>query len=56
MMFSVRDLYGRDDNDVREVRDVPAGKAAVFEGEFSLKARQVIVFNGWSLPSEREYV
>ena len=45
-----RDQYGRDDHDVRAVRDVPAGKSTVIEGEFDLKARQVIVFTGWSLP------
>jgi hypothetical protein len=53
VMFVCRDLYGREDTDVRGVRDVPAGKAAVVEGEFELKPRQVIVINGWSLPSER---
>ena len=33
MMLTCRDLYGRDDNDVRAVRDVPEGKAIVIEEE-----------------------
>jgi len=49
------DLYGRDESDVRGVRDVPADKPAVIEGEFELKPRQAIVFVGWSLPSAREF-
>ncbi|OAI55120.1 hypothetical protein AYO44_02845 [Planctomycetaceae bacterium SCGC AG-212-F19] len=49
------DLYGRDETDVRAVRDVPADKAAVIEGEFELKQRQAIVFVGWSLPSMRDW-
>ena len=49
------DLYGRDESDVRAVRDVPADKATVIEGEFDLKARQAIVFAGWSLPGMREF-
>jgi mono/diheme cytochrome c family protein len=53
MMLSCRDQYGREDNDVRAVRDVPAGKPVVIEGEFDLQARQVIVFTGWSLPAMR---
>jgi len=53
LMLSCRDMYGREDNDVRAVRDVPAGKPTIIEGEFDLKARQVIVFTGWSLPSMR---
>lgn len=55
MMLVCRDQYGRDDNDVRGVRDVPADKALVVEGEFELKPREVIVFAGWSLPSETEF-
>jgi hypothetical protein len=55
MICVCRDLYGREDNDVRAVRDVPADKAAVIEGEFDLRTREVIVFAGWSLPSEREF-
>lgn len=53
VMLSCRDQYGRDDADVRAVRDVPPGKPTVIEGEFELKARQVIVLNGWSLPAMR---
>ena len=48
------DLYGRDETDVRGVRDVSADKVVV-EGEFDLKARQAIVFVGWSLPTMREF-
>jgi hypothetical protein len=55
MLCVCRDQYGREDNDVRAVRDVPADKAAVIEGEFELKAREVIVFAGWSLPGSREF-
>jgi len=55
MMCSCRDLYGREDNDVRAVRDVPADKAAVIEGTFELKQREVIVFTGWSLPAMRDF-
>ncbi len=53
MMMSCRDSYGRDDNDIRGVRDIAAGKPTLIEGEFDLKARQVIVFTGWSLPTMR---
>jgi hypothetical protein len=55
MLCTCRDLYGRDDNDVRAVRDVPAGTAAVLSGEFELNAREMIVFAGWSLPTTREF-
>jgi hypothetical protein len=48
------DLYGRDESDVRAVRDVPADRATVIEAEFDLKQRQVIVFAGWTLPTMRE--
>src|SRR5262249_30374942 len=54
VLLSCRDMYGRDDNDVRGVLDAPAGKVRVIEGEFDLLARQVIVFTGWSLPDVRE--
>jgi mono/diheme cytochrome c family protein len=54
MMCSCRDMYGREDNDVRAVRDVPADKATVIVGEFDLKPREVIVFTGWSLPTMRD--
>jgi hypothetical protein len=55
MMCVCRDLYGREDNDVRAVRDAPPGKPTVIESEFDLRAREVIVFNGWSLPDENEF-
>ena len=55
MLCSCRDLYGRDDNDIRAVIDVPADKPTVLGGEFLLKPREVIVFNGWSLMSENEF-
>ncbi len=54
MMCSCRDQYGREDDDIRAVRDVPADKPTVIEGEFQLKPRQVIVFSGWSLPTMRD--
>ncbi|WP_020471058.1 DUF1592 domain-containing protein [Zavarzinella formosa] len=54
VMLSCRDAYGREDNDVRDVRDVAAGKPTIIEGEFEMKARQIIVFTGWSLPGLRE--
>ncbi|HMF10999.1 MAG TPA: DUF1592 domain-containing protein [Gemmataceae bacterium] len=54
MMCSCRDQYGREDDDVRAVRDVPTGKPTLVEGEFDLKQRQVIVFTGWSLPDMRQ--
>lgn len=53
VMLSCRDQYGRDDHDVRAVRDVHPGKPTLVEGEFDLKARQMIVFTGWSLPPTR---
>jgi hypothetical protein len=49
------DQYAREDTDVRAVRDVPAGMAAVIEEEFELRERQVIVFAGWSLPDFRAW-
>jgi mono/diheme cytochrome c family protein len=54
MMLSCRDMYGRDDTDIRGVRDVPAGKASVIEGEFDLKPREVIVLVPWTLPAMRD--
>jgi len=54
MICVCRDQYGREDTDVRAVRDAPADKPAVIEGEFELRPREVIVLNGWSLPEERE--
>lgn len=50
VLLSCRDAYGREDHDVRGVRDVPPGKPTIIEGEFDLNARQMIVFTGWSLP------
>jgi hypothetical protein len=49
MLLSCRDQYGRSDDDVRDVRDVPMGKPTIVEGEYDLKARQMIVFTGWTL-------
>src|SRR5205085_9007608 len=51
-----RDQYGREDNDVRDVRDAPVDKPIIIEGEYELKAREVIVYAGWSLPAVREFV
>ena len=47
--------YDREDTDVRDVRDVPAGEPLVIEEEFDLRERQVMVFAGWSLPHPREF-
>lgn len=49
------DVFGRDETDVRAVRDVPADKATLIEGDFELKPRQAIVFAGWSLPNMRDF-
>ena len=54
MMLSCRDMYGREDNDVRAVRNVPEGIPTIIEDEFDLKQREVIVFTGWSLPTMRK--
>jgi mono/diheme cytochrome c family protein len=53
LRFVRDDLYGRDESDVRGVRDVPADVPTVLEGEFDLKARQHLVLTGWSLPTMR---
>lgn len=53
MLMTCRDQYGRDDQDVRAVRDVPEGKAIVVDEEVTLKAREMIVFQGWTLPALR---
>jgi hypothetical protein len=53
LRFARDDLYGRDESDVRGVRDVPADVPTVIEGEFDLKERQHLVLAGWSLPSMR---
>jgi mono/diheme cytochrome c family protein len=53
VMLSCREAYGRDDHDVRAVRDILPGKPTLIEGEFDMKARQIIVFTGWSLPPTR---
>jgi hypothetical protein len=55
VMFSCRDMYGRDDTDIRTVRDAPADRPAVLEAELQLESRKVVVFNGWSLPTERDF-
>jgi hypothetical protein len=54
MLMTCRDFYGRDDSDVRRVRDVPDGKTILIDEEVELKARQVIVFQGWTLPALRD--
>lgn len=48
------DQYGRDESKVRAVRDLTE-KVTLFEGEFDLKARQHVVFAGWSLPTMRDF-
>jgi mono/diheme cytochrome c family protein len=55
MMCVCRDMYGREDTDVRAVRDVPADQPAVIEGEYELKQREIIVLAGWSLPAARAF-
>ncbi len=47
--------WGRDEKDIRAVRDVPADNATVIEGEFDLKPRMVMDFKGWSLPIPRDF-
>jgi hypothetical protein len=56
VLCTCRDQYGREDNDVRDVRDAPPDKPLVIEGEYELKAREVIVYSGWSLPGMREFM
>jgi mono/diheme cytochrome c family protein len=56
LLMVCREEYGRDDKDVRAVRDVPADKPTVIEIEVDLPARKGIVFLGWTLPSEAELV
>jgi len=55
LLCTARDSYGRSDDDVRLVQDIPPDKTVVVEGEFDLKQRQVIVFTGWTLPTVREF-
>jgi hypothetical protein len=55
MLCTCRDLYGREDTDVRAVRDVPADKPAVIEIEVELKGREIIVVAGWALPNARAW-
>lgn len=55
LLCSCRDSYGRSDDDVRAVHDIPADKSTVVEGEFDLRQRQVIVYSGWTLPSVRDF-
>ncbi|MCE9603513.1 MAG: DUF1592 domain-containing protein [Planctomycetia bacterium] len=55
MLCTCRDSYGRSDDDVRAVHDIPPGRSVVVEGEFDLKPRQVIVYSGWTLPTVRDF-
>jgi mono/diheme cytochrome c family protein len=55
LLGSARDSYGRSDDDVRLVRDIPPNQTTIVGGEFDLKQRQVIVFSGWTLPSARDF-
>jgi hypothetical protein len=48
--FMARDLYGRNENDIRAVRDVPADKPVVIEMEVELAKREMIVVHPWTLP------
>ncbi len=51
----VDDVYGRDETNVQAVFDVPEGKGRVIEVELDVKARQAVVFAGWSSPTMREF-
>jgi mono/diheme cytochrome c family protein len=53
MMLVDRRQYDREDIDIRDVRDVPADKPLVVEAEYEMKARHVIVLNGWTLIGDR---
>ncbi|MCE9530370.1 MAG: DUF1592 domain-containing protein [Planctomycetes bacterium] len=55
VMFSWRDLYGSDSPDTQMILDAPTEKGMVLEGVFDMKQRNVIVLNGWSLPSPRDF-
>ena len=55
VMFSVRTEYGREELDLRVVHDAPADKPMVIEREFEMKQRQMMVFQGSSLPTERDF-
>jgi hypothetical protein len=55
LLLVCRDLYGREDKDVRGVHDVPPDKSRLIDGEFDLKRNEVIVFLGWTLPSENDF-
>jgi mono/diheme cytochrome c family protein len=55
LLCSCRDFYGRSDDDVRAVHDIPPDQSTIVEGEFDLKQRQVIVYSGWTLPSVRDF-
>jgi hypothetical protein len=54
VLLTCRQQYGREDDGLREVRDVPADKAIVIESEFPMKPRDMVVLQGWTLPGERE--
>jgi hypothetical protein len=56
MLAVCRQEYGREETDVRAVRDVPADKPTIIEAEYDLRQRQVIVFTGWSLPTARDFM
>jgi mono/diheme cytochrome c family protein len=55
VLLSCRDQYGRSDDDVRAVHDVPPDQPLVIEGQFEMRGRQVIVFTPWSLPDTRQF-
>lgn len=55
VLCSCRDQYGREDDDVRGVYDAPADKPLIIDREFEMRAREVIVFTGWSLPDMRQF-
>ena len=55
LLLVCREFYGREDKDVRGVHDVPTDKSLLIQGEFDLKRQEVIVFLGWTLPSENDF-
>ena len=55
LLLVCRDLYGREDKDVRGVVDVPTDKSRLIEGEYDLRRNEVIHFLGWTLPKENEF-
>jgi hypothetical protein len=48
--------YGKSEKVTRAVRDVPADKPAVLEGEFEMeRSGEALDFTGWTLPAQRGF-